>query len=154
MGKSLAEYAAETPLPDIPEDAAAAPAKSIQEMAADREQAAQLKARLLAYLQQGMEPQIILEMAIRCIGLYTDDQDYIDAGTAVIGSVYGDLAQGKLLRDDVEAREKLFMLQSKYNVKLRTDINRRLAGCEKIKKALLETLTALNTLEQSIQDAE
>lgn len=154
MGISLAEYAAETPLPDIPEDGGAAATKSIKEMAAAREEAAQLKARLLAYLQQGMEPQIIVEMAIRCIGLYTDDQEYIDAGTAIIGSVYGNLAQARLLRDDAEAREKLFMMQSKYNVKLRTDINRRLAGCEKIKKALTETLTALNTLEQSIQDAE
>ena len=151
MGKSLADYAAANPLPEQPNgerEAMAAAAKTMQERAAERETAEQLKQSVLNQLEQGNEPQIILYTALKCIGLLTNDPEYISTGTGLLDTVWADLAQQSFIQDNAAiAAERLETMQTEYNKKLRSSINRQLSGYRRIERALNEALTALNDME-------
>ena len=150
MGKSLADYAAANPMPEPPErEEMAAKAKTMQERQQERERAEQLKQSIIKQLEQGNDPQIILYTALECIGLYTNDPEYITAGQSMLDKVYADLAQQSFLQDNAAiAAERLEAQQAEYNKHLRNSINRQLSGYHRIEKALNDALTALNDMEE------
>lgn len=151
MGKSLTEYAAANPLPNIDNERErmAAAAKTYQDRQQEREQAEQLKQSILNQLEQGNDPQIILYTALKCIGLLTADPEYITTGQSYLDSVYADLAQQSFIQDNAAiAAERLEKMQEEYNKKLRNSINRQLGQYRRIEKALNDALTALNDMEE------
>lgn len=150
MGKSLADYAAANPMPEPPErESMAAAARTMQERQQDRETAEQLKQSIVKQLKQGNDPEIILYSALKCIGLLTNDPEYIASAQSMLDNVYADLAQQSFIQDNAAiAAARLEAQQAEYNRHLRNSINRQLAGYKRIERALNDTLAALNGIEE------
>ncbi len=152
MGKSLAEYAAESGKQEQPAadrqimEATAADAK---ERAAQIMEAAALKESIAQQLEQGNEPQYILYTALKCIGILSNDATWAAAGEAQLDKIYSDLAQRSFITDNEAIAEK--RLQEKtaaYNERLRRQLQRQLNGYQRIAKEISGALTALDELEQ------
>lgn len=149
MGKSLNDYAAAHPLAEnlAPEIVTTAE-KSAAEYQEEQKKAEQLKKRILAQLEQGMEPEIILYTAFECIGLYSSDLEFANVGKGHLSRVYADLAQRSFIVDNAEiAAARLSDQQAEYNKRLRNGIARQLAGYKKIAQALGGVLDELDRLE-------
>lgn len=150
MGASLAEYAAQHPQTQPAQERAAmaATADTIKERQQEQERAEQLKASVLAQLEQGNAPHSILYTAITAIGLLTHDEEWAAAAQSTLDNVYSDLAQQSLLTDNATiAAQRLEAMRADYNAKLRRQIKRQLAGYQRLAKGLNEALNALNELD-------
>lgn len=148
MAQSLAEYAAKHPGTDPQDRSAATAATDARTRADELETATRLKAAIASHLEQGDEPQTVLYMALQCIGLLTSDKEWAEQTQQRLDSVYADLAQQSLMRDDAAIeRARLDALQVDYNQRLRNSINRQLRGYEKIRRELYAVLDAVNELD-------
>ncbi|MCD7711983.1 MAG: hypothetical protein LUJ25_04565 [Firmicutes bacterium] len=150
MGYSLEEYAALHGKEAAPiEENNKAAAIDAKERAAALEKAADLKRSIIEQLEQGTEPQYILYTAIKVISLLSNDADFQEQCTAQLDSVYADIAQRSLFNDNaIIEGERLAAKTADYNGKLRRQINRQLAGYQRIAKELNGALQALDELEQ------
>ena len=148
MGKSLAENAAQNPMPE-PQRMEAAPAQTYHDRQAQAAKIAQYKEAILKQLTSGTEPEITLYTALSAIGLLTDDAEWTEAAQGALNSVYADLAQQSLLTDAAaEAQRRLEAMQADYNDKLRRQLTRQLNGYKRIERALQEALQAVDATEQ------
>lgn len=148
MGKSLAEYAAQNPMPE-PQRMEAAPAQTYHDRQQQAAKIAQYKELILKQLTSGKEPEITLYTALTAIGLLTDDAEWTEAAQGALNSVYADLAQQSLLADNAaEAAHRLEQMQADYNDKLRRQLTRQLNGYKRIERALQEALQAVDATEQ------
>ena len=148
MGKTLAEYAAQNPLPE-PQRSEAAAAQTYHDRQQQAEQITRYKELILKQAQTGTEPETALYTAITAIGLLTDDAAWTEAAHAALNSVYADLAQQSLLTDNAaEAAHRLERMQADYNDKLRRQLTRQLNGYKRLERALQEALQAIDGTEQ------
>lgn len=149
MAKSLAEYAAQNPMPEPPqEQQARATAKGIAERREEIEQAERLKESIAQQIEKGGEPQAILYTALRCIGLLTNDAEWTEATQTALDRIYADLAQLSFTIDTAQKeRERLQQMQAEYNSKLRATIRQRIRQYEKVGKALYAVLDAVEEIE-------
>ena len=153
MGQSIFDYAAAHGPFDEPDDLYTVlqreNMKQAEQRQKNREQAEQLKKSILTQLERGNDPQIILYTALKCIGLYTNDPDYITATTGHLNSIYEDLAQQSFIQDNEQiAADRLQKQRKEYNQHLRNSINRQLAGYHRIEKALTDALNELNDMDE------
>ena len=147
MAKSLAEYAAQNPMPEPPQMAQDT-GKSYAERREELDQAARLKDSIAQQIEQGADPQSILYTALRCIGLYSNDTEWTTATQSALDSIYADLAQLSFTRDNAALeRERLQKLQEEYNTNLRQDIRRKIRGLEKVNRALFAVLEAVEEID-------
>ena len=154
MGKSLAEYAAQNPMPE-PQRMEAAPAQTYHDRQQQAAKIAQYKEAILKQLSSGTEPETTLYTAITAIGLLTDDAEWAEAAHGKLNSVYADLAQQSLLTDAAaEAAQRLEQMQADYNDKLRRQLNRQLTGYKRIERALQEALQAVDAMEPNPEDSD
>lgn len=157
MGKSLAEYAAQNPQPEPPQErqAVAHAARSYNDQIAERDQVERLKASIAQQLQEGEAPQYILYSALRAIGLLTHDEAWAEAQQKTLDSVYSDLAQQSLLTDNAAiAAARLDAMQTEYKEKLRRQLQRQIGGYKRIARALNEALDAVNALDPPAAEAQ
>jgi len=157
MGKSLAEYAAQNPQPEPPQErqAVAHAARSYNDQIAERDQAERLKTSIAQQLQEGEAPQYILYSALRAIGLLTHDEAWAEAQQKTMDGVYSDLAQQSLLTDNAAiAAARLDTMQTEYKEKLRRQLQRQIGGYKRIARALNEALDAVNALDPPAADAQ
>lgn len=157
MGKSLAEYAAQNPQPEPPQErqAVAHAARSYNDQIAERDQAERLKASIAQQLQEGEAPQYILYSALRAIGLLTHDAAWAEAQQKTLDGVYSDLAQQSLLTDNAAiAAARLDAMQTEYKEKLRRQLQRQIGGYKRIARALNEALDAVNALDPPAAEAQ
>lgn len=137
MAKSLAEYAAQHPPQGAQISAAADAGKSMTERREEWARADSLRESLLRQIQSGQEPSIILYTALRCIGIYSADQEWADAATGAPDAVYSDLAQQSFTTDvSAEERKRLDALQAAEREKIRNYAKRERRRLESIQKAL------------------
>ena len=147
MGKTLAEYAAQNPMPE-PGRMEAAPAQTYHERQQAAEQIARYKALILKQLESGTGPETTLYTALTAIGLATGDEEWTEAAHGALNSVYADLAQQSLLEDNAaEAAHRLEAMQADYNDKLRRQLTRQLNGYKRIERALQEALQAVDAID-------
>ena len=148
MGKTLAEYAAQNPMPE-PQRTEVAPAQTYHDRQQQAEQIARYKELILKQAQAGAEPESTLYTAITAIGLLTDDAEWAEAAHGALNSVYADLAQQSLLTDNAaEAAHRLEQMQADYNDKMRRQLTRQLNGYKRLERALQEALQAVDATEQ------
>ena len=148
MGTSLAEYAAQNPMPE-PQRTETAPAQTYHDRQQQAEQITRYKELILKQAQAGAEPETTLYTAITAIGLLTDDAAWAEATHDALNSVYADLAQQSLLTDNAaEAAHRLEQMQADYNDKLRRQLTRQLNGYKRLERALQEALQAIDGTEQ------
>lgn len=168
MGMSFAEYAAlhqQEPTAEERErmEAAAADiraAKFEREQARKREEsnlkrleeaqteADALKMSIAKQLEQGTDPQFILYTALKCIGLLSEDPEWAEEAKAQLDAVYEDIAQQSLLNDSaIVAQQRLQQKTSKYNERLRGQLERQLSGYRKIAQDINKVLDSLGELE-------
>lgn len=148
MGKSLAEYAAQNPMPE-PQRIEAAAAQTYHDRQQQAAQIGKYKELMLKQMQGGTEPETTLYTAITAIGILTDDSEWTEAAHGALNSVYADLAQQSLLTDTAaEAAHRLEQMQADYNDKLRRQLTRQINGYKRIERALTEALQAVDAIEQ------
>ena len=154
MAKSLAEYAAQNPMPEPPQERQAREtAKGIAERREELEQAQRLKESIAQQIEKGSEPQALLYTALRCIGLLTNDAEWAEATETALDSIYADLAQLSFTIDNAQKeRDRLQQMQEEYNGKLRAAIRQKIRQYEKVSKALYAVLDAVEELEPETQD--
>lgn len=154
MGKSLAEYAAthREEQPAAEREAMAALAADAKERAAAIERAAELKDSIAQQLEQGNEPQYILYTALKCIGLLSNDTEWTEAQHGQLDKIYKDIAQQSLLDDNAAiAAKRLEQTTSRYNERMRAQLNKQLAGYGRIAAGLREALAALDGIDPQEQ---
>ena len=151
MGKSLAQYAAEHPQEMTEQEREQQQEAAAEQLSREerQERIGQLKASILAQLEQGKDPRFIIYSAVEAIGLLTNDAQWAEAVQQCLNSLYAGLEQQSLLIDTaaIEA-QRMEQMQSAYNERLRRQLQRQLAGYHKIANSLNEALTALDKLEQ------
>lgn len=151
MGKSLESYAAthSTPEPISERETMAAIAADARTKAANMAKAGELKESIAQQLEQGNELQYILYTAIKCIGLLSNDSEWAEGQTSKLDKVYSDIAQQSLLDDNAAiAAKRLDLTTSRYNERMRAQLNRQLAGYGKVAAGLREALAALDSLSK------
>lgn len=147
MAKSLAEYAAQNPMPEPPQMAQAT-GKSYSERREELDQAERLKGSIAQQIEQGSDPQSILYTALHCIGLYSNDAEWTTATQSALDSIYADLAQLSFTRDNAALeRERLQQMQTDYNAKLRAAIRQKIKGLDKVNRALYAVLDAVEEID-------
>lgn len=137
MAKSLAEYAAQHPPQDAPIEPIGNAGKTMNERKEEWSRADELRASILRQIQSGQEPSIILYTALQCIGIYSADQEWMEAATKALDSVYEDLAQQSFTADvNAMERERLDALQAAEREKIRNYAKREKRRLDSIVKAL------------------
>ena len=132
-----------------------AQAETIHEKQKRREDAERMKAAILQQLEKGTEPQTILYTALQCIGLLSNDPEWMEAGTKCLDKVFADLAQRSLLvNDEEEAAHRLDTMQKEYRDKLRRQLNRQLVAYKRIETDLRNALSEVNGLDLEEQETE
>lgn len=149
MAKSLAEYAAQNPQEEPPQEATAQQeAKTIAERREEWQEAERLKAIISRQIESGTDPQNILYTALSCIGLLTADKEWTEATQGALDTVYADLAQLSFIIDNAEIeRERLQKMQEEYNKKLRAAIRQKIRGLDKVNRALYAVLDAVEEID-------
>ena len=146
--QSLADYAAQHPMPEPAEPEIKETARSYREQLQERETADRLMESILTQLEQGNQPQYILYTAIKAIGLLAHDQEWADTGQRILDGIYSDTAQQSLITDTaaIEA-QRLEEMQAEYADKMRQQIKRQLKGYKRIENHLQEALQAIDDLD-------
>lgn len=141
MKQSLYDYAAEHPK-TAPLEEQAIGSKTIQERWDELDKARELQSLIIRQLQKGDPPQVILYTAIKCIELFSEDEEWAQQAQGQLNKIYEDLAQLSLDIDAAEIeRQRLEKLQEEYAQKLQKDIKRRIRGLEAIRAELETVLT-------------
>lgn len=116
-------------------EAEAAQAEAQASAQADERQHAadELKAGIERQLQGGNDPFVILSMAIRAIGIATDDTAWSDRQIDTLRTVYPDVEQQTLLAETAEAKaEKLREKREKYDQYARRQLKGLINGYTKL----------------------
>lgn len=144
--KTLAQYAAENPAAQPPQDQE--PGKDVIARWGEFDRAEMIKRQILRSVKAGEAPQVILYKAAECIGLYSADPNYTDQLRAELDGIYADLAQQSLLIDEAaEAAERLKEKQAEYNHKLKEDLRRRFKAAQRIESDLLDLINSIADIE-------
>ena len=146
--QSLADYAAQHPMPEPVEPEIKETARGYREQLQERETADRLMESIITQLEQGNQPQYILYTAIKTIGLLAHDQEWADTGQRILDGIYSDTAQQSLITDTaaIEA-QRLEEMQAEYADKMRQQIKRQLKGYKRIENHLQEALQAIDDLD-------
>lgn len=146
MALSLTEYYAQTPEPE--ETPQAAPGRSYQDARQERETVDQIKASILAQLEQGNAPQDILYSALRVIGMLTQDNEWTEAGTAILERTYSDIAQRSLFAEDASlVLDRLETLRAEYVAKAKRQLTKYQRDTQNLSYHINRAMEALGALE-------
>ena len=152
MGIGLLEYAANHPDQEEPpqERQAVNDMVSIhQEQQDERKQIEDLKLSIETQLEQGNSLQYILYAAVKAIGLLSHDPEWAIRQRQQLDAVYEDLEQIPMIPDAVTVAQKRLEARSRnYIDNLRKQLTSDLASCERIEKALKNTLFAVDNIAQ------
>lgn len=149
----ILEYMASQPMQEA--EPADPEASIIKDRNADIKEADDLKETILKQYESGAEPQMILYNACKCIGLYSDDPEFIEKTTGELNEVWADLMQRSFLQDNMEtAMKRLQEKQTEYNNKLRRSIKTHSNRYRNILRELDEIVKKLDEIEILDTDQE
>lgn len=100
-------------------------------------EAEDLKRDIEDQLKQGIGAEFILYLAVKCIGILSDDRDFSDRIRDQLNEIYGDLTQENFLinRADIED-QRLTEQHEAYKAKLLKSIDTKAKDLIRIQKAL------------------
>lgn len=100
-------------------------------------EAEDLKRDIEDQLKQGIGAEFILYLAVKCIGILSDDPDFSDRIRDQLNEIYGDLTQENFLinRADIED-QRLTEQHEAYKAKLLKSIDTKARDLIRIQKAL------------------
>lgn len=147
MAKSLEQYAAENPQAAPPEvQEMAAEQNKVRERQENVEAAQQIMQQILEALKSGEPADIVLYMALKCIGLFAADAEFTSEAQNELAAVYENAAQQSMLVSEKEAAaENLANKKHEYLLKLHKDIERQAKRCSHIEYELNTLLRDIET---------
>ena len=120
-------------------------ARTVKERQEIKDKAEYYKDSIAEQLNGGNDPQYILYTAISCIGLLTDDEEWMEAQKEVLNRVYDDLEQENIFVDSaVVAAKRLQEMRDNYIDKLS---KRLLKDCNDLRKIDAKMQEALDTVQ-------
>lgn len=153
MGKSLTDYLQGRPAQEIAEDDEDRQEMKVQDMNLNErrqiaEKVEELKGIIMEHIEKGVQPQHILYVALRALGLASYDTGWSDKAQKSLEGTYDDVdVLARYLGTATAEAKMLREMERSYYRKLRKQIEARLKEYSKIDKALRESLTVLDALE-------
>lgn len=137
-----------TPLPEYITQEQKAERAREQTRQENAQEVATLKESIKNQLQEGNAPQYILYAALKAIGILSHDAVWAEDCRAQLDAVYSDLAQQSfVVNNNAIAAARLEDLKTKYNEKLRKQLNKDLKDYKRIESSINAILKDLNEID-------